>query len=181
MAISKTEISQILDSYISRNSEIELQQLKETLNSSVDITSRDNFPIHITTSAVVINDGKVLHIKHKALNKWLLPGGHCESEDTSLIDASLRELGEETGIADDVLLIRTDNNPIDIDLHSIPNQPLKNEPEHCHADFRFVFVLVSDANISLQTEEVDDYAWIPFSQMPMKRLSNRLLNLSVGR
>jgi 8-oxo-dGTP pyrophosphatase MutT (NUDIX family) len=43
-------------------------------------------------------DGRVLHVKHLALNRWLLPGGHLEAEDSSLLAAAQRELTEETGI-----------------------------------------------------------------------------------
>ncbi|WP_406403626.1 NUDIX domain-containing protein [Streptomyces sp. NBC_00879] len=48
--------------------------------------------------------GRVLHIKHRALNRWLLPGGHLEPDDTSLLAAAQRELTEETGIPASVVL-----------------------------------------------------------------------------
>ncbi|WTO36408.1 NUDIX domain-containing protein [Streptomyces achromogenes] len=51
---------------------------------------------HRTGAALVRPDGRVLTIEHRALRKWLLPGGHVEAEDTSLRDAALRELAEET-------------------------------------------------------------------------------------
>ncbi|WP_232331106.1 NUDIX hydrolase [Thermoactinomyces sp. CICC 10521] len=133
-------------------------------------------PGHVTTSAVIINDdNRVLHIKHKILNTWLLPGGHCENADSTLVAASLREAREETGIPSDCLkLILPENVPMDIDLHLIPANPRKGEPEHWHADFRFAFRLVSAEKVTLQEEEVTDYAWLPLNQMPMRRLADRL-------
>ncbi|MXQ53769.1 NUDIX domain-containing protein [Shimazuella sp. KC615] len=73
---------------------------------------------------MVRNDGKVLHIKHLALNKWLLPGGHCEREDNSLVSASLREIEEETGISSHNLVL-LQSTPLDVDLHIIPANPKK--------------------------------------------------------
>jgi 8-oxo-dGTP pyrophosphatase MutT (NUDIX family) len=67
---------------------------------------------------ILNEEDRVLHIKHKVLKKWLLPDGHCEDTDHSLIHASLREAVEETGIPSDCLIpIQEKNLPLDIDLH----------------------------------------------------------------
>lgn len=148
----------------------------EVINTSQDITSRIHFPGHVTTSAVILNqDFKVLHIRHKFLKKWLLPGGHCEHEDETLMEASLREAFEETGIfSENLKPVLKNNVPIDIDLHLIPYNYEKGEPEHWHADFRFAFFLVSCNNIKLQLEEVTDYAWLSLDQMQMSIVASRL-------
>lgn len=155
-----------------------LQPLHDAMSPS--ITLRTNFPIHITTSAVMVNlDSRIWHIKHKILKKWLLPGGHCEDTDHSLIEASLREAVEETAISSDCLIpIQEGNVPIDIDLHDIPNNPGKNEPAHWHADFRFVFRLDSSQKITIQQEEVTDFAWLSLEEMPMPLLANKLNDLT---
>jgi 8-oxo-dGTP pyrophosphatase MutT (NUDIX family) len=179
MSIPLSHVKEAIIAYTEKFPRSDLQSLQpllEAINTSDDITARTHLPGHVTTSAVILNEeNKVLHIKHKILNTWLLPGGHCENADSTLVSASLREVYEETGIPSDCLKrILPENVPIDIDLHPIPANPRKGEPVHWHADFRFAYRLVSIAKVALQEEEVTDYAWLPLEQMPMRGLANRL-------
>lgn len=57
--------------------------------------------------------------------------------------------------------------PADIDIHKIPANPDKDEPEHFHFDFRYAH-WVEDADVRLQLEEVTDFAWRPLSDLPSK-------------
>ncbi|MGA8941333.1 MAG: NUDIX hydrolase [Thermoactinomyces sp.] len=182
MSIPLSEITQAIAAYsekFTRSDMQFLQPLLKAMNTSHNITSRSNLPGHVTTSAVIMNgDNRVLHVRHKILNTWLLPGGHCEDADDSLIAASMREAFEETGIQSNCLKrILPANVPIDIDLHDIPENPQKGEPKHWHVDVRFAFRLVSAEKVALQEEEVTDYAWLMLDQMPMRRLANKLYNL----
>ncbi|WP_370673323.1 NUDIX hydrolase [Streptomyces sp. DvalAA-14] len=96
-------------------------------------------------------------MEHKALGKWLLPGGHVEDSDTTLRDAALRELAEETGISRDQ--VEPEGAvPLHIDVHTIPANGAKGEPEHPHFDVRFLFRTSADA-VVLQEEEVTNYSW----------------------
>src|SRR5690606_33263993 len=103
-------------------------------------------------------EGRVLHLHHNALDKWLLPGGHVEAVDLSLAGAALRELVEEAGLNGGAVAL-AGAAPVHIDVHAIPANEGKGEPEHWHADFRFVFRLERDADVQLQEEEVSGYAW----------------------
>ncbi|MDP9866632.1 MULTISPECIES: NUDIX hydrolase [Streptosporangium] len=174
MTVSRDEIRAVLDRYLAAHpGRVEdVAPLTDALAGDHDLTSRKSLPLHVTCSAAAINDaGQVLMIHHRALNRWLLPGGHVEPEDLSLYGAALRELEEETGIpwqhavsppAHDIV-------PLDVDIHEIPANPVKGEPAHWHADFRFAF-WVKAGEVSIQEEEVSAFAWRDRSALPTARL-----------
>src|ERR1700694_1010927 len=63
--------------------------------------SRGQFhPGHITCTALVLHpDGqRVLLVHHHRLRRWLLPGGHVEESDSTLLDTARREAVEETAV-----------------------------------------------------------------------------------
>ena len=136
----------------------------EALAAGERMTSRKTMPGHVTVGAFVVDDrDRLLQIAHKALGRWLNPGGHTEPGDATLADAARRELREETGLdADQVTLLGDPVLPLAIDAHVIPANPAKDEPEHWHFDFRYAFRLTGAAAVELQLEEVDDHRWIPF-------------------
>src|SRR5690606_20593122 len=163
MMITQAEITRTINKYLDRYPDEveELEPLRATVEKRNDFWSRSVFPLHVTCSAAVVNDlDQVLTIKHRALDKWLLPGGHIECADLNIISASLQELKEETSIGQ--LLAASpmgyDTIPLDIDIHDIPVNPAKKEPAHRHADLRYLFRAVR-AEVDIQPEEVSDYAW----------------------
>jgi 8-oxo-dGTP pyrophosphatase MutT (NUDIX family) len=178
MTVTNGEIADTLDRYLAGHPEERdtLQPLLDALDSEAELASRATVPVHVTCGAAVIDDiRRVLMIHHKTLDKWLLPGGHLEESDSALLLAALRELEEETGIPWQVAVSppAMDIVPADIDIHLIPANPAKGEPEHWHADFRYA-LWVKNPDVQLQLDEVTDYAWRSPAELQTARLITKI-------
>lgn len=139
------------DSVAAKSRDLTLMLLRLTLQP----LSRDQFtPGHVTATAVVWSPAgdEVLLVWHKRLQRWLLPGGHVEADDTSIFDTARREAIEETGVLlDDAVPPRV----VSIDVHGIP--PKGREPYHLHHDFLVRFVARDKAVRTC--EENEDVRW----------------------
>ncbi|MGH7381377.1 MAG: NUDIX domain-containing protein [Candidatus Methylomirabilales bacterium] len=144
-----------------------LRQLHDLLNNTPDesaLRSRKNFVGHITASAFVVHrkTRKVLRILHKQLRMYLQPGGHFQAGEMNPLAVALREVKEETSLGDLVHVPYHYNSdvPIDIDSHYIPADAQKNEPEHYHHDFRYLFLTEADEDApAIQESEAFAYDW----------------------
>lgn len=163
------QIKALYEQYINIHVEdvTKLKLLAEQLDQSdQDITSRKNFVGHVTASAFVINKytRQVLLLQHKSLAKLLQPGGHIDESDSSPLEATLREVEEETGLKPDDLtlqpLLRSQPDvPFHIDSHYIPENPRKNEPGHYHHDFRYLYI-IEKSDVSVDLDESNGFRWI---------------------
>jgi ADP-ribose pyrophosphatase YjhB (NUDIX family) len=115
----------------------DVKRMRELARAAADPWSRSQLPLHFTASALVVHPAsrRVLlrwHFKH---DRWLQVGGHGDPGETDPLEISLREAREETGLPDlapwpDAAL-----------LHAVCCyvRPSATEPEHEHADLRYVF------------------------------------------
>ena len=112
-------------------------------------------PGHFTASGFVLSsDGRsLLMVHHRRLDRWLQPGGHIDPTGEQVVEASMREIEEETGIG---ALTLADDGIFDIDVHRVPAH--KGEPAHYHFDVRFLFH-AADADV-VAADEVHDAAWV---------------------
>lgn len=144
-----------------------LSLLKKQILENQNIFTRKNFEGHVTVSGLVISSNKkVLVIFHNRLQKFLQPGGHIEKDDKNIIFSATREVREETNLNNIELCswCLENNSPIMIDTHKIPENKQKNESEHYHHDFMFVFI-TKEEGITLDTNEVSDFCWVSIDEV----------------
>ena len=105
------------------------------------------------------DESALLLIFHGKLHRWLQPGGHVEPEDVDIVAAARREVAEEVGLGD--LLLVGDGLPFDLDIHAIPAR--KADPEHEHFDVRFLFRAPS-WQVKADSDAVDA-RWVPLDEV----------------
>jgi 8-oxo-dGTP pyrophosphatase MutT (NUDIX family) len=121
---------------------------------------RSCVPDHITTSALILSADhrRALLTLHRAVRLWLQTGGHCEADDTTLVDAALREGREESGIEQ----LRIDPVPIRLaraEAICDPDRPT------VHLDVQFVAVAPPDVE-ARRSDESLDLAWFEVDALP---------------
>ncbi|SDN44167.1 NUDIX hydrolase [Allokutzneria albata] len=125
-----------------------------------DACERACAPGHITASAVVLDAtaDHVLLTLHPRVGRWVQLGGHCEPEDSTLVEAALREATEESGIRG----LTIDPRPVHIEVHPITcslGVPTR------HLDVRFVVRAPVGAKPVRSAESVD-LQWWPVDELP---------------
>ncbi len=169
---ARSNLGYIVDEYLCEypSESGALIPLTEQLGRGGDITRRSASPGHVTASGIVLSRGAVLLVFHPYLKRWLQPGGHVESSEVPL-DAAIREVREETGIATLAHPWHFKAGiPLDIDIHAIPENPAKGEPAHMHFDFRYLLVRDESKPI-LRSAENHQCQWTDISAVSVGGLS----------
>ena len=128
-------------------------------------------PGHFTASGFVVSPdgGSLLLIHHGKLHRWLQPGGHIESEDSTVEAAARREVVEETGVGDlrilDAALVR-------IDAHEIPGRG--SEPAHVHIDLGIGFQ--AGTHDIGPIDEVIEARWVAFDDLGTYEVDDALMS-----
>lgn len=120
-------------------------------------------PGHITGSALLLSydESRVLMNHHKFLDMWICFGGHADGEQ-NILNVARREVMEESGIKEIEPVVES---IFDVDVHAIPPNLKKNEPEHKHFDIRYLFrVRNKESEIFIQSDESHDLRWCDYTQ-----------------
>ncbi len=116
---------------------------------------------HVTGSGLLISrDGqRVLLNHHKGLNIWMQFGGHADGEG-DIQNVARRETIEESGIA---AIEDIGGGLMDVDIHVIPANDVKGEPEHKHYDVRYLFRVTDDSDFVL-SDESNELRWCSYEE-----------------
>lgn len=131
-----------------------------------ELCDRRNFAGHITVSAIIVHirSREVLLLHHKTFDRWMLPGGHMDWEEKSIVAALQHEVSKKTGLQSEQLLpLNRDKGVqycISINSQTIPANKTKDEPSHYHFDFRFIFGYTGDKDIDIDRDMTTDYQWV---------------------
>jgi 8-oxo-dGTP pyrophosphatase MutT (NUDIX family) len=126
---------------------------------------------HNTATGLVLHDGAVLLIEHTKLAWWMPPGGHVDPDEDP-VQAVLREVHEETGIACEIVsdehftytsdAVNTIARPFTILVEDVP----ENGEIVQHIDFIYLLRPVSDpAALVPQDGEVTGIGWFRTEQL----------------
>lgn len=162
LGMDKTSAVRLIETYLASNPP-EWALARQTLDfvlGNENWRRRTNLAGHVTASAWIVDDERtrVALVHHRALGRWLQPGGHIEDDDASLLDASLREAREETGLRR-IAPIKAEI--FDIDVHPIPQSP--RAPAHLHYDIRFL--LCAEVEPLTVSDESHDVRWVALDQI----------------
>ncbi|MFO7794261.1 MAG: NUDIX domain-containing protein [Candidatus Nanohaloarchaea archaeon] len=122
--------------------------------------------------AFIIENNKVLFLRHKKYGLWLQPGGHVEERETP-DEAAIRETIEEVGLKIEVLDdFRPDTSfenksedlpqPFNINLHQI-------EEGHWHLDFQYLARTVDEIDEKEYSDE--DMKWFSKDELESEDLN----------
>ena len=124
---------------------------------------------HFTATGIVLHDGSVLLVEHAKLKWWMPPGGHLDPDEDP-VQAVLREVTEETGLACEVVA----TTPFEHDAVEVLPAPftilVEDIPErltaHQHIDCIYVLRPAADPMaVSAKEDEVTGVRWVPVDQV----------------
>ena len=168
----KNTIIEIINDYLKiypneKERQSELLKYLEN-NDDNDILDWNNDDGHMVAGGYIINkeNKSILAIYHKDMQKYTFPGGHIESSDSNPLEAAKREIYEETNLNDLIQVIYVNElTPFDIDTHIIEYKGRKDIPKHYHYDFKYLFIVNNQKEISVDKNEATNYKWIKLDEL----------------
>lgn len=160
------EILSALERYCPKNpqEEADLREILRRLQSAEPLFTRDNLSAHFTASAWVVSPDRrqVLLAYHDLYDSWAWLGGHADGEE-DLLAAALREVREESGLAD----VR----PVSSDIYSVEILPVsghekkgKYVPSHLHLNVTFLLEADPSAPLRSLPGENSAVRWFPLEE-----------------
>jgi 8-oxo-dGTP pyrophosphatase MutT (NUDIX family) len=139
----------------------DVERMRRLAAAAPDPWSRAQLPLHFTASALVLHPAsrRLLLRWHVRQDRWLGVGGHGDPGETDALQIALREAREETGLAD--LVPWPDGSLRHVVVCRV--RPSATEPEHEHADLRYLLGTASPDAITPEDEH-SPLRWVSFPE-----------------
>ena len=145
--------------------EADQRQILAFIRRDADGVLRRENPAHITTSALVFNPTKtkVLLVFHNQVRAWSWTGGHADGQ-AGLLEASMREAREETGIRE--------VEPLSPAIQALDILPVwghekqgRSVTAHLHLSVGFALTAPENQPLAAKTDENSGVRWVSVRQL----------------
>ena len=134
------------------------------MKKNPDFLTRENQIAHFTTSIWTVNKErtKTLMVYHKIYDSWSWIGGHADGEE-DLASVALRELKEETGVGNAVLVSK---DIFSLEILTVNGHMKKGKYVSSHLHFNVTYLAEADEEQALvmNEEENKGVKWFPFEE-----------------
>ena len=153
-----------IESYIPVNEQEEYDKtiMLNYMKQNSDCLTRENKVAHFTTSIWTVNKErtKTLMVYHKIYDSWSWIGGHADGEE-DLASVALRELKEETGV-DNAVLVSSDIFSLEILTVDGHVKKGKYVPSHLHFNVTYLAEADEKQILVVNEEENRGVKWFSF-------------------
>lgn len=147
---------------VNEQEENDKKVMLEYMANNADYLIRENKIAHFTTSIWTVNKErtKTLMVYHKIYDSWSWIGGHADGEE-DLSSVALRELKEETGVENAVLVSK---DIFSLEILTVDGHMKKGKyvPSHLHFNVSFLAEADETQMLVVNEEENKGVKWFLF-------------------
>ena len=156
-----------IENYIPVNEQEENDKkvMLDYMQKNTDYLTRENKVAHFTTSIWTVNKErtKTLMVYHNIYDSWSWIGGHADGEE-DLSTVALRELNEETGVKNAVLVSK---DIFSLEILTVDGHMKKGKyvPSHLHFNITYLAEADEDQLLAVNEEENKGVRWFLFQDV----------------
>ena len=141
---------------------LDVARIEGLLTSGDDVFARRG-AIHVTGSALPVHPetGRVALHWHRKVGRWLQLGGHADVGEHDPAAIALREAEEESCLR--LQHFPDPTSPLLLHVEIVHVPAWEDEPEHEHADFRYV-VAADDPDAAPEREHPEALRWLSVTE-----------------
>lgn len=149
---------------VNEQEEHDKQQMLQFMEHNANYLERENQIAHFTASIWTVNKQhtKTLMVYHNIYDSWSWIGGHADGNE-DLSQVALRELQEETGVANAVLV---SEDIFSLETLTVSGHVKKGSYVPSHLHFNVTYLAEADENEALIVNEEENQAvrWFSFEE-----------------